>query len=90
MSNGEATFSAESYDGDILITIPYYDGFYNQIADVVSVIFYLNNKTVVTSRQLVDRSTSLRYHMMKGVKGSGRQYYETNNFYGKTDAALYR
>lgn len=44
MSNRKAAFSAESYDRDILNTIPYYDEVYNQIADVVSVAFL--NKTV--------------------------------------------
>lgn len=44
MSNRKAAFSAESYDRDILNTIPYYDEVYNQIADVVSVAFL--NKAV--------------------------------------------
>lgn len=44
MSNRKAAFSAESYDRDILNTIPYYDEVYNQIADVVSVTFL--NKAV--------------------------------------------
>lgn len=39
MSNRKAAFSAKSYDRDILNTIPYYDEVYNQIADVVSVVF---------------------------------------------------
>jgi len=39
VSNRKAAFSAESYDRDILNTIPYYDEVYNQIADVVSVAF---------------------------------------------------
>ncbi len=44
MSNRKAAFSAESYDRDILNTIPYYDGVYNQIADVISIAFL--NKAV--------------------------------------------
>ena len=44
MSNRKAAFSAESYDRDILNTIPYYDEVYNQIADMVSVTFL--NKAV--------------------------------------------
>lgn len=39
MSNCKAAFSAESYNRDILNTIPYYDEVYNQIADMVSVAF---------------------------------------------------
>ncbi len=39
MSNRKAAFSAESYARDILNTIPYYDEVYNQIADVVSIVF---------------------------------------------------
>ena len=38
MNNRKAAFSAESYDRDILNTIPYYDEVYDQIADVVSVV----------------------------------------------------
>lgn len=44
MSNRKAAFSAESYDKDIVNTIPYYDEVYNQIADMVSVAFL--NKAV--------------------------------------------
>ncbi len=44
MSDRKAAFSAESYDIDILNTIPYYDEVYNQIADVVSIAFL--NKAV--------------------------------------------
>ncbi len=44
MSNRKVAFSAESYDRDILNTIPYYDEVYNQIADVISVAFL--NKVV--------------------------------------------
>lgn len=44
MSNRKAAFLAESYDRDILNTIPYYDEVYHQIADVVSVVFF--NKIV--------------------------------------------
>lgn len=44
MKNHKAAFSAENYDKDILNTIPYYDEVYNQIADVVSVVFL--NKAV--------------------------------------------
>lgn len=44
MSNRKAAFSAESYDRDILNTIPYYDEVYNQIVDMVSVAFL--NKAV--------------------------------------------
>lgn len=44
MSNRKAAFSAESYDKDILNTIPYYDEVYSQIADVVSAVF--SNKAV--------------------------------------------
>lgn len=39
MNNRKAAFLAESYDRDILNTIPYYDEVYNQIADVVSASF---------------------------------------------------
>lgn len=39
MSHHKAAFPAESYDRDILNTIPYYDEVYNQIAAVVSVVF---------------------------------------------------
>jgi len=44
MSNCKTAFSAESYDKNILNTIPYYDEVYNQITDMVSVIFL--NKAV--------------------------------------------
>ena len=44
VSNCKAVFSAESYNRDILNTIPYYDEVYNQIADVVSIAFL--NKAV--------------------------------------------
>ena len=44
MSNRKVAFSAESYDRDILNTIPYYNEVYNQIADVVSISFL--NKSV--------------------------------------------
>lgn len=44
MSNRKMAFSAESYDRDILNTIPYYDEVYNQISDAVSVAF--SNKAV--------------------------------------------
>lgn len=44
MSNRKMAFLAESYDRDILNTIPYYDEVYNQISDAVSVVF--SNKAV--------------------------------------------
>lgn len=44
MRNCKAAFLAESYDRDILNTIPYYDEIYTQIADVVSTAFL--NKAV--------------------------------------------
>ena len=44
MSSGKTAFSAESYDREILNTMPYYDEVYNQIADVVSAAFL--NKAV--------------------------------------------
>lgn len=44
MGNHKAAFSAESYDREILNTIPYYDEIYHQIADVVSAAF--SNKAV--------------------------------------------
>lgn len=44
MSNRKAAFSVESYDRDILNTIPYYEEVYHQIADVVSAAFL--NKVV--------------------------------------------
>lgn len=44
MSNRKMAFSAESYDRDILNTIPHYDEVYNQISDAVSVAF--SNKAV--------------------------------------------
>lgn len=39
MRNRKAAFSAESYDRNILNTIPYYDEVYDQISDIVSVCF---------------------------------------------------
>lgn len=44
MSNRKMAFSAESYDRNILNTIPHYDEVYNQISDAVSVAF--SNKAV--------------------------------------------
>ena len=39
MNNRKVAFSTESYDKDILNTIPYYDEVYYQIADVISAYF---------------------------------------------------
>ena len=44
MCNQKVAFSAESYDRDIINTIPYYDEVYNQMADVISAAFI--NKAV--------------------------------------------